>query len=55
VVSLKYETDVNTCVSTVDGRDLCQALHVNWIGLGAAVLSFVALLFLKIKPAKLKM
>ncbi|WP_460556662.1 hypothetical protein [Hymenobacter daeguensis] len=52
MVSLKYETEASNCISTVDGRDLCQALHYNWIGLGAAVVFIVALSFLKIKAIK---
>ena len=43
MVSLKYETEANACVSTVDGRDLCQVLHYKQIGLGGAVVLIVGL------------
>ncbi|MDO7849709.1 hypothetical protein Q5H92_25325 [Hymenobacter sp. M29] len=49
MVSLKYEMEDNDCISVVDGRDLCQALHYNWIGLGTAVAFIVALAFVKTK------
>ena len=52
MVSLKYESYDNDCISVVNGRDLCQALHYNWIGLGGALAFVVALAFVKIKPAK---
>ncbi|WP_157886949.1 hypothetical protein [Hymenobacter sp. PAMC 26628] len=54
IVSLKYETEANKCISTVDGRDLCQALHYNWILLGGAFAFIVALSLLEIKIAKPK-
>ena len=54
MVSLKYETEANNCISAVDGRNLCQALHYNWMGLGGAVVFIVALLFLEIKSVKPK-
>ena len=52
MVSLKYEIEDNNCVSVVDGRDLCQILHYDWIGLGVAMVVIVALAFLKIKSPK---
>ena len=52
MVSLKYETGDNACISVVSGRNLCQVLRYNWVGLGTAVTSIVALSFVKIKPAK---
>ena len=52
MVSLKYEIEGNDCISVVDGRDLCQALQYNWIGLGTAVAVIVALAFVTIKTDK---
>ena len=52
MVSLKYEIEDNNCVSVVDGRDLCQTLHYDWIGLGVAMAVIVALAFVKIKSPK---
>ncbi|MFD2717496.1 hypothetical protein ACFST9_02145 [Hymenobacter monticola] len=55
MVSLKYERKDNNCISVVDGRNLCQALHYNWIGLGTAVAFIAGLAFVKInidKPAE---
>ena len=52
MVSLKYETEVNACISTVDGRDLCHALHYNWVGLGGVVALVLLLAVVKVKPAK---
>ncbi|WP_201981296.1 hypothetical protein [Hymenobacter rubidus] len=49
MVSLKYEIEDDNCVSVVDGRDLCQTLHYNWIGLGVATAVIVALAFAKTK------
>ena len=52
MVSLQYEIKDDACISVVDGRDLCQILHYNWVGLGTAIASIVTLSFLKTKPAK---
>jgi hypothetical protein len=52
MVSLRYEVQDNDCISMVDGRNLCQALHYSWMGLGGAFALIVALVFVKIKPAK---
>jgi hypothetical protein len=49
MVSLKYEIGDNNCISVVDSRDLCQALHYNWIGLGGAFLAVIALVLVKVK------
>ena len=54
MVSLKYETEANNCISAVGGRDLCQALHYNWTGLGGAVVFIMALSLLEIKIVKPK-
>ncbi|MCI1187361.1 hypothetical protein MON38_08010 [Hymenobacter sp. DH14] len=51
MVSLKYEIEDKACISVVNGRNLCQALRYNWVGLGTAVASIVALAFVKIKPS----
>ena len=54
MVSLKYEIKDNDCISVVDGRDLCQTLHFNWLGLAGAGIFIVTLPLVKIKGAKSK-
>ena len=52
MLSLKYETQENDCISVVDGRDLCQAQVYNWIGLGSSLLLIVVLSLLKVNSSK---
>ena len=55
MVSLKYEVQDNgECISVVNGRDLCQALHLNWMGLVGSVILVVVLAFVRTKPVKPK-
>lgn len=43
-VSLKYETGVDGCLSTVSGRDLCASYHLmKWVA-GALVLAVLLLI-----------
>jgi hypothetical protein len=54
MVSLKYETEVNNCISSVDGRDLCATLHMCWLGLAGAVLFVVVSSLLESRIVKHK-
>ena len=55
MVSFKYETEGNNCISAVDGRDLCHALYYNWIAVGGAVTLIIALSVFEVKSGKPKL